>query len=456
MFRDWLASRAASIPDHVALAVGSRFLTYRDLDREATTLARKLVTLGVQSGDRVCTRLPNGFLAAVLPHAVLRLGATVVPLNTRLTDAEIEWQVRDVEPRIVIDDAIDFDEVEEGDASIALEHDPEHVLAIIYTSGTTGQPKGAMLTVGNFWWSAVGSALNLGTHNDDNWLLCMPMFHVGGLSIILRAVIYGITTTVHESFDTARVNSAIDTDRVTIVSAVSVMLERVLEDRQDKPFPSTLRCILLGGGPASQSLLDRCARINAPIVQTYGLTESCSQVATMRIDEAGTRVGSSGKALYPNEITISHVDEILVRGPVVMKGYYNNKSDTLNDGWLHTGDAGRLDNDGYLYVLDRRDDLIITGGENVYPAEVEAVLSAHPSVDEACVIGVSDGKWGQRVVAIVKAKAGPDENALREHCATRLARFKHPAEFRFVDSPLPRTASGKLKRAEVRATATSQ
>jgi O-succinylbenzoic acid--CoA ligase len=173
----------------------------------------------------------------------------------------------------------------------------------------------------------------------------------------------------------------------------------------------------------------------------------------MRVDEAWTHAGSSGKALYPNEIRISHVDEILVRGPVVMKGYYNSKSHALSDGWLHTGDAGRLDDDGYLYVLDRRDDLIITGGENVYPAEVEAVLSAHPSVEEACVIGIFDGKWGQRVVAIVKARSAPDENALREHCSTRLARFKQPAEFRFVDSPLPRTASGKLKRGELRAAA---
>jgi len=449
VFRDWLASRAASIPGHVALVAGSRSFTYRDLDREATTIAQKLVTLGVQAGDRVCTRLPNGFLPAVLPHAILRLGATLVPLNTRLTDAEIEWQVRDVEPRIVIDDSTHLDDVDEADSSVVFDHDPEHVLAIIYTSGTTGQPKGAMLTVSNFWWSAVGSALNVGTHTDDNWLLCMPMFHVGGLSIVLRSVIYGITATVHESFDAARVNRAIDNERVTIVSAVSVMLERILDDRNDAPFPPGLRCILLGGGPASQSLLERCAQIKAPVVQTYGLTESCSQVATMRIDEAGTRAGSSGKALYPNEIRISHVDEILVRGPVVMKGYYNNKSETVNDGWLHTGDAGRLDEDGYLYVLDRRDDLIISGGENVYPAEVEAVLSSHPSVEEVCVIGVSDGKWGQRVVAIVKSTAA-DENALREHCATRLARYKQPAEFRFVDSPLPRTASGKLKRAELR------
>jgi O-succinylbenzoic acid--CoA ligase len=384
----------------------------------------------------------------------MRLGAQLVPLNTRLTHDEIQWQVNDVDPRLIIDHSFDFGQVSEKSVDLRSEYDLDQTLAIIYTSGTTGKPKGAMLTIGNFWWSALGSALNMGNRVDDKWLACMPLFHVGGLSILIRTAIYGITAVVHDGFDPVRVNNAIDSDGITIVSLVAVMLERVLEARENRPFPKSLRCILMGGGPAPPALLERCRAIGAPVVQTYGLTEACSQVATVPIDEAGKRVGSSGRVLKPNELGISPEGEILVRGPIVMKGYYKNPDATsaaIVDGWLHTGDSGSIDDDGYLYVLDRRSDLIITGGENVYPAEVEAVLAAHPSVTDAAVIGISDPEWGQRVVAVVRVNdARTTAEALEAHCATRLAGFKRPSEFRFVDQPLPRTASGKLRRHEIR------
>lgn len=386
----------------------------------------------------------------------MRLGAQLVPLNTRLTHDEIQWQVNDVQPRLIIDDSFDFGSVASKDVALKSEYDPDQTLAIIYTSGTTGTPKGAMLTVGNFWWSALGSALNLGNRTDDKWLACMPLFHVGGLSILLRSAIYGITAVVHEGFDPARVNDAIDNRGITIVSLVAVMLERVLDARENRPFPKSLRCILLGGGPASPTLMHRCREIGAPVIQTYGLTEACSQVATVPIGEAGKRIRTSGKVLSPNEIAVSPDGEILVRGPIVMKGYYRNPDATsraIVDGWLYTGDAGQIDDDGYLYVLDRRSDLIVTGGENVYPAEVEAVLVAHPSVTDAAVIGVSDPTWGQRVIAVVRVNdANTTADVLKEHCATRLAGFKRPTEFRFVDEPLARTASGKLRRREIRET----
>jgi O-succinylbenzoic acid--CoA ligase len=225
-----------------------------------------------------------------------------------------------------------------------------------------------MLTTSNFWWSSIGSALNLGTHSDDRWLACLPLFHVGGLSVIIRSAIYGITAIVHDGFEAERVNRAIDEDGATLVSVVAVMLDRMLDQRKGKAFPPTLRCIVAGGGPVSPALLERCQAAGAPVVQTYGLTESCSQVVTLSPADAGKRIGSAGKALYPNEIAISASDEILVRGPVVTSGYYNRPDDTAQaivDGWLQTGDIGRIDEDGYLYVLDRRNDLIVSGGENV-------------------------------------------------------------------------------------------
>lgn len=499
MFPDWLASRAASSPDRDALAVGNEVWSFEALDREATTCARRLAALGVSDGDRVASLLENGFMAALLPHAMLRLGATLVPLNVRLSPSEISWQLADVRPRLLVSDSLGLEKidsgrgelpritiatvgsidahngrattlesVEEAETTLRFAHPSDSVLAILYTSGTTGNPKGAMLTAGNFWWSAIGSALNLGIHPDDRWLACMPLFHVGGLSILLRAAIYGTSVVVHESFDANAINAAIDSQGITIVSVVPVMLQRMLDARDDAPYPPSLRCILVGGGPVPHVLLERCISAGVPVVQTYGLTEACSQVATLSVEDSPHRIGSAGKVLYPNEIRI-HADgggivtpevegEILVRGPVVMAGYANLPDETARaivDGWLHTGDMGRMDERGYLYVLDRRDDLIISGGENVYPAEVEAVLASHPSVAEVCVTGAADSEWGQRVIAVVRLTTTLDNSDLAasvliEHCRTRLASYKVPREFRFVTDSLPRTASGKLRRAEVR------
>lgn len=501
-FSDWIASRSKETPDRIALIASGRSWTFAELDEEVTRAARRLAGLRVKSGDRVVTLLHNGPDAAMLPHAALRLGATLVPLNVRLTEAEISWQIQDAGPRLIVCELSTiglinvirqsnpkltvvsitenpsqnlnthtFSECRQVDVDLRLNHPANHVLAVIYTSGTTGQPKGAMLTVGNFYWSAVGSARNLGSSHDDRWLACLPLFHVGGLSIIIRAAIYGIAAIVHEGFDADAVNEAVDNDNMSIVSVVAVMLQRMLDAHGDRPFPQTLRCVLLGGGPAPLSLLERCAALGVPVVQTYGLTEACSQVATLSPDDAIARLGSAGKPLSPNQIRIVTVDgsdaalnepgEILVQGPIVMAGYLNRPDATakaITDGWLHTGDIGRVDADGYLYVLDRRDDLVVTGGENVYPAEVEAVLLSHPQVEECAVIGADDAQWGQRVVAVIRPRtASPDpnlENTLQLFCRKRLAGYKIPREFRFVSDPLPRTASGKIRRTVLRGDST--
>ena len=499
IFADWIAGRATTSPERIALVANGDSWTFARLDAEITHTARRLAGLGVKAGDRIATLLHNGLIAAILPHATLRLGATLVPLNVRLTDAEIAWQIRDAAPRLIVvegstigsiqstryatpgltvvsitDDPAQnlntaaFSECREAAVDLRMDHPADAVLTVIYTSGTTGTPKGAMLTVGNFWWSAIGSALNLGSEDGDRWLACLPLFHVGGLSIIMRSAIYGITAVVHDGFDADAVNDAIDNDAVSIVSVVSVMLQRMLDARRDKPYPATLRCVLVGGGPVPGNLLERCALLGVPVVQTYGLTETCSQVATLSPDDALARLGSAGKALSPNEIRIVTSDgndaaadeagEIVVRGPIVMPGYSGQpatNSRVITDRWLHTGDIGRIDAEGYLYVLDRRDDLIVTGGENVYPAEVEAVLLSHPSVAEAAVIGADDAEWGQRVVAITRlddsaGTSGIDAATLQVFCRERLAGYKVPREFRFATEPLPRTASGKIRRGALR------
>jgi O-succinylbenzoic acid--CoA ligase len=428
----------------------------------------------------------NGCGYVELVHALTRLGAVLVPLNTRLTATEVDWQLRDAGARILIHDrhnaalarrgAADgrialawellpdadlADPSEEGNELVG-ELDLSSVHAVMYTSGTTGKPKGVMLTYGNHWWSAMGSALNLGLHDDDCWLACLPLFHVGGLSILFRSVIYGIPVVLHASFVAEAVSRSIDHHGVTIASLVPTMLQRLLDSREAAPLPGSLRCVLLGGGPVPRLLLERCAHLGIPVIQTYGLTETASQIATLAPHDALRKMGSAGKPLVPAELRIERdgrivpageVGEIVLRGPMVMAGYFGRPDATeraIKGGWLQTGDLGYLDDEGYLYVVDRRDDLIVSGGENVYPAEVEAVLLAHQAVEEAGVAGVQDPTWGQVVFAAVKLKSGanvPPETLL-EFCRERLARYKIPAHLEIVDA-LPRNAAGKLLRSHL-------
>jgi O-succinylbenzoic acid--CoA ligase len=452
---DWVAVAARRFPDREALRAEGRPWTFAELDGLVGSLAERLRASGLEPGDRVATVLLNGGLAATLPHAVLRVGATLVPLNARLSEAEIEWQVAHCQPRLVVRGD---DDLRAPGSSVRREPATGHPLAIIYTSGTTGRPKGAILTAGNFAASAAASAAVLGVRDDDRWLLVLPWFHVGGLSILFRSAMQGTCVVVHDHFDARAVNRAIDGEGVTIVSLVAVMLERLLDDRGDRPFPKSFRCALVGGGPVSHALLERCHRAAMPIAPTYGLTEATSQVATLLPGEASRHLGASGRALPGTELRIdgSTEGEILVRGPTVMAGYLDDPDATalaLRGGWLHTGDIGRLDDDGYLHVLDRRDDLIVTGGENVYPAEVEAVLATHSAIDEAGIVGEPDDQWGQRVVAVIRLRddiAAIDADTVVAFCRERLAGYKVPRVIRFTASPLPRTASGKLQRSRLR------
>ena len=479
----WLEKRAALTPDRIALICGGDRLTFGELRERARAVARRLHSLGIHRGERVGFLCRNGIHVAELVHAVHYTGAVLVPLNTRLTAHELAYQVEDCSCRCVLHDETnrqlagelagqlpglsvralaELPDVPPSDEPLVTTIDSEETNTIMYTSGTTGRPKGVMLTYGNHWASAIGSALNLGMSGDDLWLAAVPMFHISGLSILMRSVIYGMPMMIHERFDEQAVNRAIMEEGVTIVSVVSNMLARMLDRLGEARYPASFRCMLLGGGPAPLPLLEACADKGIPIYQTYGMTETASQIVTLPPEYMLTKLGSAGKPLFQSEIRIMNggepaapgvPGEIQVRGPNVTSGYWNRPdatSEALRDGWLATGDIGYVDEDGFLYVLDRRSDLIISGGENVYPAEIEAVLLGHPAVAEAGVCGMADERWGQVPVAFVRLAEGASvtEEQLRDHCRTRLARYKHPARIRFVDA-LPRNAAGKLLRREL-------
>ncbi|MSQ29225.1 MAG: o-succinylbenzoate--CoA ligase [Dehalococcoidia bacterium] len=482
--QDWVALRARTHPSHVALECSGETWDYATLEARVASAAGELRAEGVEVGEPVAVLTNNGLPIARLAHAIPRAGALFMPLNARLSAAEIAYQLRDSRARLLVCDASLAALAQEaaGEASVrvlAVEDsrwdtgapvaapmsiDADRPHSVIYTSGTTGRPKGAVLTHGNFHWSAVASAANLGVEANDRWLACLPLFHVGGLSILLRSAIYGTTVVIHERFEEARVDRALREERITLLSVVAAMLQRVFAVSPGA-FPATLRGVLLGGGPAPRPLLEEAARRSMPVLQTYGLTETCSQVATLGHADALRKLGSAGLPLSASTVRIEmdgreaeagEIGEIVVAGPTVCAGYLHRPDATaaaIREGWLHTGDLGWRDSEGYLYVADRRDDLIVSGGENVYPAEVESALLEHAAIEECAVVGLPDDRWGARVVAVVVPHAGAEAPALSEldaHLRSRLARYKLPREVIVERDPLPRTASGKLQRHLVR------
>ena len=408
---------AAERPD--AAAVNG--VTYARLADESWALADELLGNGVGAGDLVASMV-GGLEFARLLWAVARVGAVLVPINTRLTDGERAALVDAVKPRLIVDSAA---EIHMGAAlrqECGSRVDPDAVWVVIHTSGTTGRPKPVELTYGNFHASAVANAQNLGVRPDDRWLCCMPLFHVGGLSILTRSAINQTEAVIHDGFDVERVKQAVAEERITLVSLVATQLSRLLD--AGLADPPNLRAALIGGGPVPSSLIDRAQSAGIAVIPTYGMTETCSQVWT-------------GKPLPGAEIVNGPDGELLIKGPMVAS------KAIAEDGWLHTGDRGHIDEQGKLTVEGRIADTIVTGGENVAVAEVEEALVGHPSVADAAVVGRPDPEWGQAVHAFVVVVG--DISDLDAHLRERLAGYKRPKRIQQIDE-IPRNAAGKILR----------
>ena len=488
--KPWIAERAARTPDAEALVARGERVSYGALATRARALAGALRAAGVAPGDRVAALTGNDPGFVVLFHAASLAGAILVPLNVRLAPAELARQLADADPRLLVHAGDELaarareaaaERARASGSATALaplaelareaaragapdgndpDLDPAAPAVIVYTSGTSGEAKGVVLRHANLLASAIGSALHLGALPGERWLACLPLFHVGGLAILVRSVLTGGSVVVHERFDPERVSHALDAEGIALASLVPTMLARVLEARGERPPPARLRAVLLGGAAAPPPLLERAAKTGWPVLPTYGLTEAASQVATLppgaplRIDGGGLRalpgtelriVSEEGAGLEPGA-----VGEIQVRGPTVTAGYWRRPAESeraLAGGWLRTVDLGALDASGALRVLGRADDMLVTGGENVHPAEIETALLAHPDVADAGVAGLPDPVFGQRVVAWIVPVPGarPDPDALARFLRSRLAGYKIPRTWRFV-ATLPRNAGGKLVR----------
>ncbi|UOR11858.1 o-succinylbenzoate--CoA ligase [Halobacillus amylolyticus] len=473
----WLEKQSDLQPTNVAIEYGEhQSISYSELREESRKLAKGLIKKGVKQGDHVAILSGNRVEFPICVHALSYIGAVVVCLNTRLSPEELAFQLTDADATSFI---VDTEFVEEGhkaielttlneDTLVTMDHLPkadgsislndqlslDDVFTMMYTSGTTGKPKAVMHTYGNHWFSAVASALNLGLSARDKWLACLPLFHVGGFSLLMKNVIYGMPIRMLARFDAEVINNEIRHHGVTIVSVVTVMLQRLLKDLQENSYPRSFRCMLLGGGPVPKPLLHKANERNIPVFQTYGMTETSSQIVTLSPSDALRKIGSAGKALAPATLKVLvggriaepyETGEIHVRGPMVSSGYY--KKGHREAEYLATGDAGYLDEEGFLYVVDRVNDMIISGGENIYPAEVESVLLGIEGVEEAGVTGMPDDEWGEVPTAFIVKKEEADISLekLNEYCRGHLAPYKIPKQL-FVISQLPRNASNKIVR----------
>jgi O-succinylbenzoic acid--CoA ligase len=425
-----LAVHARRTPDAVALLAPGERLSWQDLHGRAAAAAGELAGRGVLPGDRVAIELPAGVGFAVALHACLLLGAAVLPVDGRLAPSERATRRRAAQ-HVVERELQGSDPLSPAEATGLT---PAVVVLAVHTSGTTSAPKLVQLTWGNVEANALGSALALGFDRAERWLCPMPLTHVGGLMVLLRSLVYGTAAQLLPApFDAAAANHALMHEGVTLASLVPTMLARMLDTGLERP--PRLRAVLLGGAPPDPALLDRARAAGVPVAQTYGLTEACSQVCTSAPGEPET----AGWPLPGLSVELAPDGEILVSGPTVAGG-----------GTLHTGDLGRLDARGRLTVVGRKSDTIVSGGENVAPAEVEAVLLAHPAVADAGVFGRPDREWGEAIAARVVLRAGasarPEE--LQAFCRERLARFKVPKADELAREQ-PRTSAGQLLRREL-------
>ena len=425
----WLARATARRPEVVALETPEERLTYRELLLAATRGAGRLVGRGTVPGDRVALTLPPGRAFVVALHACLLLRAPAMPVDPRLGDRERKDLLRDA------DFLVSSPLAEDGGAPFNMrEPEEEEVALVVHTSGTTRAPRAVELTFRNLAAHIRAAGAVLGTDPDERWLCPLPLSHVGGLMILTRSAA-AAGTVVLEPFDADRTARRLREGDITLASLVPTMLARIL-DAGGRPGPR-LRRVLLGGGPVPPALMRRAAGAGFPVSQTYGLTEACS---TVTLAEPGD-LETAGRPLPGIGMTVAADGEIVISGPTVVAEWDA----------LRTGDLGRLDDEGRLTVIGRKSDTIVTGGENVAPAEVEAVLEEHPAVAEAAVFAREHPMWGESVTALVVAdgERAPTAAELREHCTARLAGYKVPKAFELVER-LPRTPSGKLLRRDLR------
>ena len=488
----WLATRAHLHGSREAIVEGERSFTYAQLDERATRVARVLADrFGIRRGERVATLCVNCAEFADVFFATARIGAMLAPLNWRLAPRELDYQLRDSGARVLF---VGPEHVElaaqlsaEGIAAVPFGAEYEALLSaadvdplpedeqaafadphlILYTSGTTGHPKGAVLTHANVFWNVLNMAPPVGLGPFDTTISLLPFFHSGGIGLYLVPTLYlGGRVAIMRAFDPDALLELVRRYDVRLVFGVpAIWLELLKRPTFDRAHYPTLRFCVSGGAPHPMAVMEGVAARGFEFLQGYGLTETAPGGTLMPVEDWRRKMGTAGKPAAHVELRVvddeerpcepGGIGEVQFRGPNVFAGYWHQPEATAEaftaDGWFRSGDLGRLDEEGFLTLVDRKKDMVISGGENVYSAEVEDVLYAHPAVAEAAVIGVPDPRWGESVFAVVVVRDGmrltPDE--LTAHTRRHLAKYKTPKAYAFVDA-LPRNAAGKVVKPELR------
>lgn len=487
--------------DKEAVIFGTTRLTYNDLNRRVNQLAAGLREKGILKGDRAAILSQNCHQYIEAFYAVAKLGAILVPINWRLVGGEIKYALDDSGSKVLIygeDFADTVKKIKDDLKTVThyivigqhkdnpdadyenliaqypgdepgVEVDMEDPFIIMYTSGTTGLPKGAVLTQGNIIWTSVNQSMDVTIGADDRALVVAPMFHVGGLLIFTVPIIHvGGSMVIQRQFNVANFLQCVEEEKNSIVFMAPTMFHMLVQnpDIISKYNVSSLKKMFSGGASIPLPTMRRMIELfpECQFTEGYGITEGSSSTCVLRPEYVLTKSGSIGKPLIHNEWRIvdeNHVDvgpgqvgEIILRGVTVMKEYWNNPEATrkaFHEGWFHTGDLATKDEDGFVNIVDRKKDMIISGAENIYPKEIEDVLYNHPKILEVAVIGVPDEKWGELVKAIVVTKPGLQmtEEEVIDYCKERLASYKKPRIVAFVDE-LPKNPSGKVLKTELR------
>jgi fatty-acyl-CoA synthase len=473
----WIRDRGRTTPGRVAIDCRGAETTYAELDERSERLASGFLEAGLVPGDRVATLTGTSPEHVVVFFACAKAGLILMPLNTRLALPELAYQLADAEPAVLLcsDEHADtgrslHDRTAGLEELVAQSNFPssgpadDDGLLLVYTSGTTGKPKGALLTHANCFWTNLSFDRVVGVSGEDTVLQVLPQFHVGGWNVqALLAWWKGATVVLEPTFDPARTLELIAEKHVTTMMGVPATY---LFMSQEPGFASadlwTLRHAVVGGAPMPEALLEVWHERGVEIVQGYGLTEAAPNVLCLPPEDAARKRGYAGKP-YPHvDVALRDPEsgelldgategELVVKGPNVFAGYWQNAEATaaaFADGWLLTGDVAARDEEGYYRIVGRTKDMVISGGENVYPAEIENVLHEHEAVAEAAVVGVPDERWGEACLAFVVLRSAATEEDLLEHCRGRLARYKVPRGVRFVES-LPRNALDKVVKSEL-------
>lgn len=481
---DLLKRWALYQPNNVALREGEseKYFTYSALFQRVCTFAQHLKQkYNLQKEDRVLAICKNDIEYIALFFACQRLGVILVPVNFRFKSSEIEFVIKDSSPKLVIFDnefeatiseiehlslqKVSFDDLNRESYQVKTKFldflsEPNSPAMILYTSGTTGFPKGAVISQQMIFWNSVNTSLRLNITSSDKTVIFLPLFHTGGWNVLTTPFLHhGAEITLIKKFDADLVLELCEKHKSTILFGVPTTMDLIY--RSEKFFSSDLsriRYAIVGGEPMPLELIEVWESRNIPIRQGYGLTEFGPNVFSLNQEDSKRKIGSIG---FPNfyidckvindkgEICLpNEIGELVLKGPMMMTGYWQNPkatNETIKDGWLHTGDLVRQDNEGYFYVVGRKKEMFISGGENVYPAEIERVLRGLKGVREAAVIGIKDPKWGEVGKAFITFEEGVNisKNEVENHCLNNLAKFKVPKEFMFLKE-LPKSDTGKV------------